>query len=152
MLTLAAVFVSGSAFPPQVVGRLHPLLVHLPIGIVALAALDEMIAAARRRQRTLPDWTLAAALVATAVSLLTGLVLAREEAPEDLPPVHTHRNAAFAMSALLAAAAAVRWKMRSAAGAALYRILLVFALAGLVLAAHLGAALVHGEDYLFPEP
>lgn len=142
-----------AGFPPKIVGRLHPLLVHLPIGWVLLAFGAEAWAMLRKRaEPVFPALSLLVlSVAATGAAIVTGLVLAREEAPEDLPPVHFHRNVAFAMSAFLVAAALVRWKARGHGARIAYLVLLAVSALLLFGAAHLGAGLVHGDDYLFPE-
>src|SRR5262245_57447408 len=127
-------------------GRLHPMVLHAPIGLlIALAAL-ELFALARRRpnQRdmTVPlAWLTAAAAILTA---LTGLTLAQESpTPTDTLQNHKLLGIAVAIGATLVALATLRpaWNI-------VYRIALVLTVGLLLPAGHLGATMTHGEGFL----
>ncbi len=131
-------------------GRFHPVWVHLPIGILLLLGLLELAGLAGRRpgmswlptlserQRTL---ILAIGAIASAIAALLGWFLARS-GDYDLAQVSRHQwlgIAAAAAAAILLAAHRVRW---------LYPPLLVGSLVLLAVAAHAGAQITHGKDYL----
>ncbi len=122
-------------------GRLHPLVLHLPIGLaVGLAALEVL----RRRDdlsrvRVCLAWLLALFAIVTAA---TGLALGEEEADGgDTFYWHKRAGIAFACAAVLVATTASKWPRA-------YRVLLGLALALLIPAGHLGASLTHGENWL----
>jgi uncharacterized membrane protein len=133
-------------------GRLHPLLVHLPIGWLLLLLLVELVALRRpgdgveRLARLLLLGTVAVCLPA----VVTGLLRA-DELPGD-GAVLDHRNLMLAFSGALLVALSLRWigrahplpRWRRAA----IVLLLVVALGLLVVGGHLGGELVRGEAYL----
>jgi len=122
-------------------GRLHPLVLHLPIGLaIGLAALEIL----RRRDdlsrvRGILVWLLALSAIVTAA---TGLALGEED-PDGSDTFYWHKRAgiAFAAATVLVAIAASKWPRA-------YRLLLALALALLLPAGHLGASLTHGENWL----
>jgi uncharacterized membrane protein/mono/diheme cytochrome c family protein len=127
-------------------GRLHPMVLHAPIGLlIGLAAL-ELIGLVRRR--AIPRdvsvplvWLIAVSAVLTA---LTGLTLAQEAATAtDTLNNHKLLGISVAVGATLTAAAATRANWRAA-----YRGLLVLTVGLLLPAGHLGASMTHGETFL----
>lgn len=128
-----------------VFGRFHPLLLHLPIGlIVALLALEAL---ARLRKRPLPREVsgalvglsaLSAAIVAT-----SGWTLGSEpDYVGDTLFWHRWLGVSVAVCALLTALA------HRAGAFALYRGLLVLCAPLLVAAGHFGSTLTHGAGFL----
>ncbi len=131
-------------------GHLHPVWVHLPIGIFLLLALLEVIGLLARNRHfswlpvvTPPQRTLILAIgaVASAVAALLGWLLARGG---DYDPMQVSRHqwlgvAASSASVLLLA---VHRRRR------LYGPLLAGSLLLLVMAAHAGGKITHGNDYL----
>ncbi len=133
------------------IGRLHPLLVHLPIGILVVAFLLELIHF--RRQTDAHNKTIQLVLgiggVSALVSLATGWLLA-SDGSYDETLVSQHRWVAVAMTVgmillyLIKRAAAV-WTNK------LYFPFFVTVLVLLGITGHLGGSLTHGEDYLFED-
>lgn len=135
-------------------GRSHPLLLHLPIGILPAVALLEFGALALRRPSprgaiVALAWLggLTAALAATSGYVLAG----SGEYGETDGTLTQHKvlGIVFASLALLAALFAGAQNRRP------LRILLLASLGVLVPAGHLGATITHGPDFLwrpFPEP
>ncbi len=140
---------SGTLF----LGRFHPLVVHLPIGIFVLVALGEL-ATLSPRQRARIDPVIGLALpvlVASAVaSFVLGHFLARSG---DFPPqaLAWHRRLAL-VSSLGSALSLVAWVRQSHAPSALsrlaYRSSLFGSLAVLSLGAHFGGTMTRGDTYL----
>lgn len=139
----------------QFFGRMHPLLVHLPIGILYLAFIFEFLSYFPRykklRQAVQPAlfW---GALFAV-LSAGSGLLLSQEGGHEE-QLLATHQNTGIA-TAILATLlfflrrGAVR-HFQDKGKRKLVRIFLFIPLIGLVsLTGHLGGTLTHGEDYLF---
>jgi mono/diheme cytochrome c family protein/uncharacterized membrane protein len=131
-------------------GHFHPVWVHLPIGIFLLLAVLEAVGLLARsrpfawlpvltaRQRTL---ILAIGAVASAVAAILGWLLARGG---DYDPAQVSRHqwlgiAAAGAAVLLLAVHRLRW---------LYGPLLAASLVLLVVAAHAGGKITHGNDYL----
>jgi uncharacterized membrane protein len=131
-------------------GHLHPVVVHLPIGIfLLLGALELAGAIGRRRhfswlpvlspgQRAL---VLALGAASAVASAAFGWLLARHGSYDDTA-VATHQWLGFAT----ATAAVLLWLLRR--GGAAYGVGLASFLVLLTLAAHFGGKLTHGSDYL----
>jgi uncharacterized membrane protein len=139
----------------DVVGRLHPALVHFPIAWLVGLAIIDFFGLVRRRE----EWQRAGifVLAGTVLSLLptaaTGLLRAAHM-PSDAAThalLVTHRALNFAVAGLVLAAFALRlWRRNSLAGRwRISYLVLLFAATGLVLvAADFGGRMVYGPDYL----
>lgn len=126
-----------------VFGRFHPVLLHLPIGLLAGLVLLEAVALARKQApapRLLVNFAAFAALLAAA----SGWVLHEEPDYEGGRVLERHEYLGLAVAgcALLAAG------LRARGGAAAYRAALLATAALLVPAAHFGATMTHGEGFL----
>lgn len=139
-----------------VTGRFHPLIVHLPIGLLSAAALLHLTNLWFKSPAVagfVRVGLFAGAIVAVAAAGLGWLNAATaEHGDAALVETHRWRGIALACAAVTAAViseAAVRAKER----ARLWRVALVLAAASLlvlvVLAGHSGGALVYGADYPF---
>ncbi len=130
----------------QFFGRLHPMVLHAPIGLlIGLVAL-EGFAVLRRRPlgsevRVPLVWLVALAAVGTAT---TGFVLGRSGDFEgDLVDLHRILGIAAAIACLVAAVVQQRAGARGA-----YYLMLAVATGAMVVAGHKGAGVTHGENYL----
>src|SRR5688572_892458 len=129
-------------------GRLHPLLLHLPIGLLLGALVLEVLAARHRVTRPALGLYLWLAALAAAVSAAAGWVLAHEDGyGGETLELHERLGIALAIAAVLAAL------LHDPRGISrprlwLYRLALVAACGLLVPAGHLGSKLTHGEDWL----
>jgi uncharacterized membrane protein len=146
----SAVCMGGMAL----IGRLHPLLVHFPIGLVLVAAVAEVVA----MTTGLWDWRVVAVanLRAGAVfaigAAIAGWRLASSPGIEATTSLAWHRwlgtiAAAAVFGAALTTAGA---RGRSPLALWVYRITLFWAAALVAVTAHLGGLLVWGVDFLRP--
>ena len=137
----------------DLIGRLHPALVHFPIAWLVGLALVDLVGLVLKREA----WQRAGIylLGGTVLSLLptaaTGLLRAAHM-PSDAA-VHallvTHRTLNFGVTGLVVAAFALRLLRRMQGPARIVYLVLVFAATGLVLvAADFGGRMVYGPDYL----
>jgi hypothetical protein len=128
----------------ELFGRLHPLILHAPLGAAAALALLELWSALRRRE-LLNRRELAVFVALTSLlSAASGWLLAREDyAGETLM---RHRWAGVTLAVLLCAVAAAARAERTRS----YQVALVLALAVAVAAGHWGATLTHGPGYFEP--
>jgi mono/diheme cytochrome c family protein len=132
-------------------GRLHPLAVHLPIGLCLLVGLLEVSSISPRlRARTDPALSLVLplALASAVVAFALGLVLASEGGhPERL--LRLHRQLAFG-TVLGSALSVVTWSMHAEARVPrlVHRVAVCATLVLLGAGAHFGGSMTHGESYL----
>ena len=131
-------------------GRFHPLLVHLPIGMICGAVLLQI----SRRFRPVegPDTSLALIWVATAISAilsaLTGYLHANgNDYTKEL--LDTHKWSGIGLAILSSLVAAIHLLGRSGIWIRSVRAILVYATVGLLIyTGHGGGSLTHGADYL----
>jgi uncharacterized membrane protein len=136
------------------VGKLHPLLVHFPIGLVLAAAGSELVAIWTRRQswRAVAVANLRAGALFSALTVLAGWVLASVPFVEATPSLAWHRwiGVAAAVATAGAAVTSRSCHVESRRWLLVYRGALFAAATLVALAGHLGAALVWGTDFLRP--
>lgn len=128
----------------QLCGRLHPLAVHLPIGIFVLLALVEGIGFVRPSARLTPAQRtvfLGFGLVFAILAAALGWQLARH-GEYDIGLLDRHRWLGTGFAAMSIGLFFLRRHRR------LYAIGLLLSLPLLLAAGHQGGSLTHGEDYL----
>lgn len=126
-------------------GRFHPMLVHLPIGLlVALAALEIAAWLPRfRNANASAGFLIALAAPLAVVTALSGWLLS-QAGGYDADLLNWHQWLGIATAAGSVAAAVLFWKKKLNS----YRCVLFFTVAVLLAAGHLGGSLTHGSDYL----
>ena len=128
-----------------VLGRFHPVLVHLPIGfLIGLLVLEGVVLVKPEASvGTARAILLGGGCLFAVLSGAVGLCLAREGGYEpELLFWHQWLGVATAVLSLAAAALYVGARLRT------YRLVLLAAVVALIWAGHDGASLTHGEDYL----
>ena len=128
----------------ELIGRFHPLLVHLPIGILLLAALFQLLALRPKYAllHSASSVTLFWGMVFAILSCISGYFLSRS-GDYDEEMVNTHQW--FGISTAFVSLIAYlfnRWENEFAK----WTILLMVPL--IVVTGHLGGSLTHGADYL----
>jgi uncharacterized membrane protein len=135
------------------IGRLHPLLVHFPIGLVLAAAGSELVAIWTGRQswRTVAVANLRAGALSSGLTVMAGWVLASAPFVEATPALAWHRwiGVAATIAAMGAATASMSWRVESRRSVLVYRGALFGAASLVAVAGHLGAALVWGGHFLW---
>lgn len=128
----------------QFFGKLHLLVLHLPIGILILAFLMEL--AARRTPSLRPAIGLALfwGMLAAVLAAVFGYLLSLEGGYEERL-LNWHKWTGFATAGL---SVGVYFLHKKSPGTA-YRALLVATVAALGAAGHLGGSLTHGEGFLW---
>ncbi len=121
------------------VGRFHPLIVHLPIGLLLLAVVLEWWPGRKARPAVHVAWVLGAVSAITAAGC--GWLLAAESGGGDTLFWHRWLGVSVAVFSVGGI-----WATRRGGSLAKGYGLLVAGLLGL--AGHLGGSLTHGEDYL----
>jgi uncharacterized membrane protein/mono/diheme cytochrome c family protein len=133
--------------PPDFVlflGHFHPLLVHLPIGLVLLMAFLELLARVPRFSQANSNngLILALAVPAAAIAALFGWLLSQAGGYQDkLLQWHKWTGIATACACALAAIL-YRFDLKKA-----YRWCLFPCVGFLIVAGHFGGSLTHGSDY-----
>lgn len=128
-------------------GRLHPVVVHLPIGILFLASLFEILAFRKKFYHLasiLPMIWLAGS-VFSVVACLSGLLLS-EEGGYDQNILVTHQWLGISVAIVSVAGWVLRWQAnlnRSVFASVAVVMLLLITITG-----HQGGSLTHGDDYL----
>lgn len=129
------------------IGHFHPLLVHLPLGILFFALMLEMLTRKERFSAlgpaVLPVWVIGA--VAAVLSCLTGWLQAGSGNYEAVL-LDRHRWAGVAVAALALAACALK-AHRHFRGVIISSIVL---LPAVLLSGHWGIVLTHGTGYINP--
>ncbi|MBL8692784.1 MAG: hypothetical protein JNJ88_01670 [Planctomycetes bacterium] len=135
-----------------VFGRLHPAILHLPIGLLAAAALVELTIwfFGGSDSRRAPMALIATAALSAILAASTGLVLHEEGHTGEAVETHEQLGIAVAVLASLAAAAHARFTLgKQLLSLVLYRVFLAAAVIVLIPAGHFGGNLTHGENFLF---
>jgi len=143
--------------PSAVFGRLHPLVLHLPIGmlvtlaVLEVGALSGRLAISRRALGFLSSITALAAVLTAA----TGWVLGRT-GEYDVEVVGLHRTLGICVAVVSLVCAIAHAASRGGerrGWLATYRVSLFAAVALLLPTGHFGATLTHGAGFLFgPKP
>jgi uncharacterized membrane protein len=136
------------------IGRLHPLLVHFPIGLVLIAAAAEVIA----MTTGLSEWravalgNLRAGAVFAIGAAIAGWRLASSPGIEATSSLEWHRwlGSIAAIAVVGAALATAGVRSRSPLAVWVYWITLFWAAALVAVTGHFGGLLVWGADFLRP--
>ena len=130
----------------EFIGRFHPVLVHLPIGILLLGSLFLLLSRKEKYQWLQPaiDITLLAGMISAILSCISGYLLSQSgEYEDDLVSSHQWLGISVAIISAITCIARrkkyyIQWQW--ALGALM--ILLI------IITGHQGGSLTHGEDYL----
>lgn len=135
----------------QFLGRFHPLIVHLPIGLMLLVPILEIVGRRRPSLREAAGFVLTLSLFACIGALILGYLLAYGSG-ESGPLVALHMWGGIALTIGVIACVAVRpqWASGEAQGIfrTLYLVLLPCVVITLAWTAHEGGSLTHGPNYL----
>lgn len=131
----------------QFLGRFHPALLHLPIGLILLLPVLEVGGAKRPALREAGDFVLRAAVAVALPTLALGYMLAYGAGDTGMT-ITRHMIGAITLCVGLMACLLVRPAWVSSAQKHIYPILLTATLLTLVWTAHQGGSITHGSDYL----
>lgn len=135
----------------QLIGRLHPLAVHFPIGLLIVALFLEGLTLSGKRQglREGIKWMVFLGAAFSALSTVLGLLLAKfDDYTGDLVSLHQYSAIVTTIFALITALILNRTLKVGSSRYFFYRISLLLTVLALSFTGHLGASLTHGEDYL----
>ncbi|HEX3167460.1 MAG TPA: c-type cytochrome domain-containing protein [Chitinophagaceae bacterium] len=129
---------------PELIGHLHPTLVHLPIGILLLASLFQLLALKPKYAALHAATNIALfwGMISAIVSCISGYLLSLS-GDYDEALVDTHKWFAITTASVsLIAYLFNRWENKYAKWVILLMIPLI------IITGHLGGSLTHGSDYL----
>lgn len=136
-------------------GRFHPLLVHLPIGILFLAFIFECLSFkdSYKGLRKAIQPSLLCGLIFSIAAAITGFFLRQEGGYEDVI-ADRHQNFGIATAVLCLIVYVLRpkvkyWVDRPRSRKFVQLTLFIPLMLSLSIAGHWGGSLTHGEDYLF---
>jgi uncharacterized membrane protein len=132
----------------QFLGRFHPLIVHLPIGILVLLPVLEMAGRSRPALREAAGFVLQIAVAACAATLALGILLAYGSGITG-STVTRHMWGGIVLLIALLFCLTVRPAWAAGQVQRIYPAVLAGALLALTWTAHQGGSLTHGSDYLF---
>jgi uncharacterized membrane protein len=136
------------------IGRLHPMLVHFPIGLVLIAAVAELVAmiTGRREWRTVAVANVRAGAAFGIAAAVAGWRLASAPGIEATSSLEWHQwlGTIAAVAVFGAALATAGADARPPFGRWVHRTLLFWAAALVAVTGHLGGLLVWGADFLRP--
>lgn len=132
----------------QVSGRMHPLLLHFPIVLILLYAGWVLLTSREVKSTTwytnIAEGLLIAASFTAVITALTGFLLSKEQGYEE-GTVDWHKWLGATLSFLLFIIYTFREKIRSPF---LFNTSILVITGVLLLAAHLGATITHGENFV----
>jgi len=135
----------------QLLGRLHPLMVHFPIGLLIVAFIFELLTFNKKRQglrQGITYMVYIGALFAVLSALFGWLLKTKEDYTGELVDNHQYTGLATAVLAVITAFILKNSLKKSPIKLTAYRTMLATTVILLSVAGHLGANLTHGADYL----
>jgi len=131
----------------QFLGRFHPTLLHLPIGLIVLVPVLEIAGAKRPALREAADFVLRAALVLALPTFALGYMLAYGAGDTGTTVTrHMWGAVVLCVGLMLCILARPAWVVRQQSFA--YPALLSASLVALLWTGHQGGSITHGSDYL----
>ena len=143
------VFPQGVALPPflQLAGKFHPLILHLPIGVLLGAVLLECFTGPLRRHDAAVTFLLWLGLVTSMKAVLAGYFLAQPGGyPQDVLTWHLWSGIAIPVLAFITLVAKLHYQQKAPLmSSSLYRAPLFTTAAALMVAGHFGGTMSHGD-------
>lgn len=136
----------------QFLGRLHPLIVHFPIGLLVIALVLELFTLNKKNQelRSAINFLLIIGALSAMVAIVFGLLLKNQDQYSgSVLLIHQWSGIATAIFAGATVALhrlVIRHNKRHLLKT--YRAILIFTVLGVTVAGHYGASLTHGADFL----
>lgn len=136
----------------QFLGRLHPMIVHFPIGLLVIALLLEVFTLNKKNNdlRKAIHLLLVIGSVSAILAAIFGWFLkTQDDYSGDILDIHQWAGISTAVFAIITVILhrLIIWRGRKHL-LGTYRAVLAFTVFGVTLAGHYGATLTHGEDFL----
>ena len=145
-------FTIGNFWLWQFFGRLHPMIVHFPIGLLVVVLVLEAFALRRKRDELRPaiNLLLVIGAVSAILSVAFGWLLkTQDDYSGELLEIHQWVGIVTAILAIITAYLHQQiWNNKRAGLLKAYRSVLIFSVLGVAVAGHYGAELTHGEGFL----
>lgn len=144
----------GAKMPDEIrfIGHFHPLLLHLPIGVLVLVLVQELGATFCRRLRQtgpaplFPMFFLAASAI---IAVMAGFLLYHGGGYEGNATAERHLWGGLVFALLATFTFILRaWTVDPSSNPAVFRLFLFLTAAVMAFASHDGASLTHGSNYL----
>lgn len=135
----------------QFLGRLHPLMVHFPIGLLVVALLLELLSIGGKRKKYREGiyvMVYVGGIAAVVSAFLGWLLRTAEDYQGELVTWHQNMGIATAIGAVVTMLVLRRTVKEKISNLLPYRICLIATVMLLTIAGHLGSELTHGEDFL----
>lgn len=136
----------------QFLGRLHPLIVHFPIGLLIVALLLELFTVTRKNNALRPGINILLAIGAASAVLAAVFGWLLEEQDQYSGEILALHKWSGIATAVLATITVVVHRSAIRTGRLdvlkLYRTVLIITVVGVTAAGHFGASLTHGPDFL----
>lgn len=145
-------FIIGNFWLWQFFGRLHPMIVHFPIGLLVVVFFLEIFS--RRGKKNEMRTAINVLLILSAVSALLSvafgwLLKVQDDYSGGLIDIHQWVGVGTAILAIVTAYIHhLIWSKQRSHLLKAYRSVLIVSVLGVAVAGHYGAALTHGEDFL----
>ncbi|EIJ40742.1 putative membrane protein [Galbibacter orientalis DSM 19592] len=133
------------------IGRFHPLIVHLPVGILLFAGLMELLARVTKQERfrILLPFTLLTGVLSAACACIVGYMLSLSgDYNGNIFDLHFWFGIATTVVAFMAYLLSIGKFQSFIKGSVPYTISIIAVVILLSLTGHYGGSLTHGEDYL----
>lgn len=135
----------------QSLGRLHPLLVHFPIGLLVVGLVLELLTLKGKRKELrggIKGMIYIGAGCAVFSALFGWFLKTQEDYSGNLVDNHQYTGIATAVLAVITAFVLKNSLKKKNVKLSVYRLLLITTVVVLTIAGHLGANITHGEGYL----
>jgi uncharacterized membrane protein len=135
----------------QFLGRFHPLVVHLPIGLILLVPVLELAGRSRSALREAAAFVLSLSLFACVAAVVLGYLLAYGSGTTGAGVIrHMWAGIALTIGVLICSLVRPSWAQASSQSGLLhlYPIMLACLILLLAWTAHQGGSITHGDNYL----
>ena len=125
----------------EFLGRLHLVILHLPIGMIVGLAIYELHAA-RKKLKSAPKIWVSSTAIVTVLAMASGLILHERPGYVENETMELHER--FGLLTALASTCCAIFYLKPK----VYKVSLVISIIGVLVSGHFGGSMTHGEDFL----